>query len=234
MKFSFAKYAFAATFLCFALTATAQKSDKWDWAMFGRYANGNTAVKGAPHDTCRIVMMGNSITQLWAERHPDFFTSNHMIGRGISGNTSYQMLSRFRSDVIELKPEAVIILAGTNDVAEVTHPFNPDLTMGNIASMVELAKVHGIVPVLGTIPPGAVWDWMNLSDVAPDRIRLLNDRIRNYAAQQRITLVDYYPLMANPDGTFKDGMSYDKIHPTPEGYAVMQEILLPIIKKLLE
>lgn len=216
----FALFAFAAL----AMAASAQQKPKVDWAKFDRYRAENRQVVDAGPDTCRIVMMGNSITQLWAERHPDFFVKHHMIGRGISGQTSYQMLSRFRRDVVELHPQKVIICAGTNDVAEVTHPFDPEITIGNIASMVEIARANGIIPIITTILPGAVWPWMNIAD-APQRILRLNDLIRQYAADANVALVDYYPAMATESHGFVEGYTYDNIHPTPAGYQQMMKVL---------
>ena len=130
-------------------------ADNRDWGNFGRYAEDNKEVKAAPASERKVVFMGNSITEGWAHQHPDFFRKNGFVGRGISGQPSFQYLVRFRSDVVNLQPEVVVINAGTNDVAENTQTYNEDLTMDNIMSMVELAQANGIKVILTSTLPSA-------------------------------------------------------------------------------
>ena len=134
--------------LLFGANAQAQEPG---WADKTRYALANKDILSQPTDPRRIVMMGNSITEFWEETHPQFFVQNHLIGRGISGQVSSQMLVRFRQDVINLHPKAVVINCGTNDIAENNGPYDEDITMDNIRSMTELALNHGIMVVLSSM-----------------------------------------------------------------------------------
>ena len=166
--------------------------------------------------------------------HPDFFKSNGYIGRGISGQTSYQFLLRFREDVINLSPALVVINAGTNDVAENTQAYNEDYTFGNIVSMAELAKANKIKVILTSVLPAAAFKWrMEIKDV-PQKIKSLNDRIEAYAKANKIPFVNYYKAMVvdenqalNPQYT-KDG-----VHPTSEGYDIMEPLIKNAIEKAL-
>ena len=129
-----------------------------DWANKARYAQSNIELSQVV-DSARIVMMGNSITEYWEELHPGFFVENHLVGRGIGGQVSSQMLARFRQDVINLKPRAVVINCGTNDIAENNGPYDEDITMDNIMSMTELALAHGIQVVLSSVLPTDRFVW---------------------------------------------------------------------------
>lgn len=163
-----------------------------------------------------------------------FFKSNGYIGRGISGQTSYQFLLRFREDVINLSPALVVINAGTNDVAENTQAYNEDYTFGNIVSMAELAKANKIKVILTSVLPAAAFKWrMEIKDV-PQKIKSLNDRIEAYAKANKIPFVNYYKAMVvdenqalNPQYT-KDG-----VHPTSEGYDIMEPLIKNAIEKAL-
>ena len=175
--------------------------------------------------------MGNSITEGWVRTHPDFFKSNGYIGRGISGQTSYQFLVRFREDVINLSPALVVINAGTNDVAENTQAYNEDYTFGNIVSMVELAKANKIKVILTSVLPAAQFKWrMEIKD-APQKIKSLNDRIEAYAKANKIPYVNYYQALVVPENqALNPQYTKDGVHPTGEGYDVME----PMIKKPIE
>lgn len=169
-----------------------------------------------------IVFMGDSITEFWAKQDPTFFTEGR-IDRGISGQTTSQMLLRFRQDVIALHPRVVHILAGTNDVAGNTGPSTLEQVEGNIASMAELAHANGIEVILGSIPPAARFPWRPA--IAPvATIRTLNAWIRRYAQAHGFTYVDYYSAMATPEGGMKAGLADDGVHPTRKGYAIMGEL----------
>lgn len=181
-----------------------------------------------------LFLWGNSITEGWIRTHPDFFKSNGYISRGISGQTSYQFLLRFREDVINLSPALVVINAGTNDVAENTNVYNEDQTFGNIVSMVELAKANKIKVILTSVLPAAAFKWrMEIKD-APQKIQALNARIEAYAKANKIPFVNYYKVMVvdenqalNPQYT-KDG-----VHPTSEGYDIMEPLIKSAIDKAL-
>lgn len=216
------------------LTAAAQApAQNRDWAQHGRYAAANSELPAPAPGEHRVVFLGNSITDHWADMRPAFFTDNNYIGRGISGQTSYQFLLRFRQDVINLRPEIVVINAGTNDCAENSHPFNIDLTMGNIESMVELAKAHGIKVILSSVLPAAHFGWNPSITDAPQRVAALNERIKSYADTNGIPYVDYYSAMvAGADGTMNPAYSKDGVHPTHAGYEVMEPIVKAAVTRL--
>ena len=191
-----------------------------DWAFVAKYKAVNAALPAPTRN--RVVFMGDSITQGWAAQ-PFLNDDPTHIGRGISGQTAQQMLVRFHADVIDLKPAVVHIMAGTNDVAGNTGPETDDEIRGYISAMVELAKAHGIRVVLASIPPAKAFPWK--PGMAPaDRIRGLNAWLKSYAAEQRITYVDYWSALAAPDGGMKPEFARDGVHPTAEGYAVMRPL----------
>lgn len=202
-----------------------------DWANLGRYSQSNAEVAQLPQASRKVVFLGNSITEGWASTHPEFFANNGFVGRGISGQTSYQFLVRFRDDVINLHPAIVVINAGTNDVAENTGPYNEDRTFGNIVSMVELAQANGITPVLTSVLPAAGFGWNPSITDAAAKISSLNTRIKLYADSRQIAFVDYYPLMVSGDnGALNPDYSNDGVHPTSAGYDVMEAAVLPFLK----
>ena len=177
--------------------------------------------------------MGNSITEGWVRTHPDFFKINGYIGRGISGQTSYQFLLRFREDVINLSPALVVINAGTNDVAENTQTYNEDYTFGNIISMVELAKANKIKVILTSVLPAAAFKWrMEIKD-APQKIKSLNDRIEAYAKANKIPFVNYYKAMVDENQALNPQYTKDGVHPTGEGYDIMEPLIKAAIEKAL-
>lgn len=182
-------------------------------------------------DIPRVVFMGDSITEFWGKQDPDFFTHGY-VDRGISGQTTSQMLLRFRQDVIDLHPQAVHILAGTNDVAGNTGPVTLEQVEGNIASMAELAHAQGIRVILGSIPPAARFPWR--PGVQPvDPIRTLNAWIKAYAARHGHTYVDYYGALADAQGGMKPGLADDGVHPTKRGYAVMEPLTRAAVQAVL-
>ena len=218
-----------------AASMMAASADNRDWGNFGRYAQSNEEVKAAPASERKVVFMGNSITEGWVNAHPEFFKKNGFVGRGISGQTSFQYLVRFRSDVVNLHPEVVVINAGTNDVAENTQTYNEDLTMDNIMSMVELAQAAGIKVILASTLPAAAFGWNPSITDAAAKISSLNARVAKYAAEKGIPFVDYYSAMVTSDGkgALRSDLSGDGVHPTPQGYDVMEAIVLPVIAKTL-
>ena len=175
-------------FLSVVLIATAvcAAAQQKDWANFGRYAEANAAIEQSPD----VAFMGNSITDNWARMDPDFFAKNNFVGRGISGQTSSEMLVRFRRDVIDLKPEAVVILSGTNDVAQNNGYIPPENTLGNIISMCALAKANGIKVILCSITPTSKFGWRPEIEPA-QKIRDLNKMIEAYAKANKIHFLNY-------------------------------------------
>ena len=212
------------------LGVTASADDR-DWGNLRRYAQQNQEVKQLPKEQRRVVFMGNSITENWARMRPDFFKQNGYVGRGISGQTSYQFIVRFRQDVVDLKPDLVVINTATNDVAENTGPYNEDRTFANIESMVDLARANDIKVILTTTLPAAKFGWNPRITDGPAKIEKLNARIRDYASRKRITFVDYYSKMVSgEERALNPAYSNDGVHPTEAGYAIME----PLIKAAIE
>lgn len=219
----------AALFACTAFSGLAVKPD---WADYNRYAKANAELCTQPNDGKRVVFLGNSITDFWPTNHPEFFKSHGFIGRGISGQTTYQFLLRFRSDVIELHPSIVVINAATNDIAENTHIYDEDMTFGNIVSMVELARANGIDVVLTTTLPAGHFGWNQSIKDGPEKIASLNKRLSAYASQHGIPFVDYYSHMLAEDGRSMDcRYTDDGVHPTGAGYEVMERLILEVLER---
>ena len=194
-----------------------------DWAYLKRYQAANAALPPADPSTPRVVFMGDSITQNWAEQRQGFFTANGYVGRGISGQTTSQMLLRFHQDVVALKPVVVAILAGTNDVAENTGPMTDDQILDNLSAMAEIARAHGIKVVVGSVPPATYFFWRR--EIQPTaRIRDLNPKIRAWAGAQGIPYADYWTAMALPDGGMNPAFAEDSVHPNAAGYGAMEPV----------
>ena len=184
----------------------------------------------APHEN-RVVFMGDSITAGW---HLDqSFPGEPYINRGIGGQTTPQMLLRFRQDVIELQPRVVVILGGTNDVAQNTGPMSPEQIEGDIVSMAELARANGIVPVICSIPPAAAFWWHHGMEPAPI-IAAINEWLKNYATQHHYVYVDYYDAMKDAQGGLPPNLSRDGVHPGPAGHAVMGPLVQAGIEKAMK
>ena len=213
-------------------TSWAQKHDFANW---NRYAQQNKELGLPAKGEKRVVLMGNSITDNWASMRKDFFQENALIGRGISGQTSYQFLLRFREDVINLQPRIVVINYGTNDIAENSGPYDEDLTFGNVLTMVELARQHKIKVILTSCLPASGFGWRPSITNAMQKIRHLNARVEAWAKANKIPYVDYFSALVTADGTeMNPAYAQDKpgVHPNDAGYAVMEGLLLPVIKKL--
>lgn len=222
----------AIAMLSIALSTQAQKHEFGNWK---RYAKANKELGAPAKGEKRVVLMGNSITDGWPHTRPDFFKNNNLIGRGIGGQTSYQFLLRFREDVINLQPKVVVINYGTNDIAENTGPYDEDLTYGNVLSMVELARYHKCKVILTSCLPAGGFSWRPAITDGMDKIRSLNARVKAYAEANKIPYVDYFNAMLNEDGTaMNPELANDNpgVHPNATGYAIMESLLLPVIKKL--
>lgn len=179
----------------------------------------------------RVVFMGDSITEFWGQQDAAFFTHGKL-DRGISGQTTAQMLLRFRQDVIDLHPQAVHIMAGTNDVAGNTGPSTLEQVEGNIASMAELARAHGIRVILASVPPAGRFPWRPEVQPVPI-IRALNRWMQDYASRNGFTYADYYHATATPEGAMKPGLADDGVHPTRKGYALMEPLAETAIQQAL-
>lgn len=213
--------------LIFISSANAQ-----DWANLTRFKEDNAKI-GMPR-TCddRVVFMGNSITQGWIEKVPKFFENRPYINRGISGQTTPQMLVRFRQDVINLYPKVVVILAGTNDIAGNTGPSTLEMIEDNIHSMTELAQSNGIQVVLCSVLPAFDYKWKPGLEPA-GKIVELNRRIKKYAETHGAVYCDYFSAMADERNGLPESLSGDGVHPNPEGYALMAPIAETAIARAL-
>lgn len=179
----------------------------------------------------RVVFMGDSITDNWQNLDKTMFTGG-LVDRGVSGQTTSQMLIRFREDVLNLHPAAVHIMAGTNDIAGNTGASTMGIVQGNIESMAELARAHGIKVILGSVPPASAFPW------SPDKhpastILAFNAWLKDYAQQNGFTYVDYYAALVNAQGGMLPGLSSDGVHPTVAGYAIMRPLTLKAIGTVL-
>jgi lysophospholipase L1-like esterase len=173
--------------------------------------------------------MGDSITDFWRMASPGFFVDG-ILDRGISGQTSGQMVLRFQADVVALHPAVVHVLAGTNDAASNTGPQRPVDLENNLRTMAELARAHGIRMIIGTIPPAHYFFWQEGLDPG-SRIAEVNAWIRGYARREKLALVDYHAVLANPDGTFREELSNDGAHPNANGYRATERALAPVLAK---
>jgi lysophospholipase L1-like esterase len=208
-----------------------------DWANLARYREANRALPAPAGDT-RVVFMGDSITDAWTQpRFGDFFARNaSYVGRGISGQTTPQMLIRFRPDVIDLKPKVVVILAGTNDIAGNTGSMTNEEIQGNLMSMAQLAKASGIRVVLSSIQPVSAYHTSN--NAIPqtqrrpmERIRAINDWMKKYAAAEGHVYLDYFSAMVDDKGLLQADLSADDLHPNAKGYAIMAPLADAAIKQ---
>lgn len=197
-----------------------------DWPFLGRYRELNAKVSQPLKDEKRVVFFGDSITDGW--KLSDYFAGKPYINRGIGGQTTPQMLIRFRPDVIALRPGAVVILAGTNDIAGNTGPTTPQAIQDNLVSLVELARANNIRVILASLLP--VSDYHKRADGKamvqtarrpPEQIKALNEWIRRYATENGLTYLDYYSAMVDERGFLKEELSYDGLHPNRKGYEVM-------------
>ena len=191
-----------------------------DWGQQCRYQADNAALPAA--SPRRVVLFGDSITEGWKIQAPDFF-NDQRLDRGISGQTTAQMLVRFRRDVLELHPALVHIMAGTNDIAGNTGPTSLPTIEGNLATLVELARAHHVAVVLASVPPAAQFGWRPAVRPA-SAIAALNDWLRDYARREHLVYVDYYSALKDESGAFRPELSGDGVHPNAAGYALMRPL----------
>lgn len=219
-------------FSFFGLFSQAQEFNKL--INLDRYAEANAALPAPAKGEKRVVFIGNSITDGWPNAHPDFFKSNNYVGRGISGQTSPQLLSRFRQDVLNLKPVAVLINIGTNDVAQNTGPYNEEFTLGNIMSMAELADANGIKVILSSVTPAGEYPWRKEIKDVPQKIMSLNAKIKAYAKEKGFSYIDYFSVMCDENNALKSNLGTDGVHPNEEGYKIMEATAKKVIDKVIK
>ncbi len=203
-----------------------------DWPGLERYRKANEELGPPAAGVQRVVFYGNSITDSWAHFFPDEFPGKPYVGRGISGQTTPQMLVRFRQDVIDLKPAAVVILAGTNDIAGNTGPSTLGMIEDNLVSMVQLARANGIRVVLCSVLPAYDYPWRKGLHPA-QKIVALNAWMKEYAAREGLGYVDYWSALADDRGGMRQDLTLDGVHPNEAGYRVMAKLVEPAIERAL-
>jgi lysophospholipase L1-like esterase len=195
-----------------------------DWPALARYHDANLTVPAPASGENRVVFMGDSITDGWIRLSPGFFKDNPYIDRGISGQTTPQMLIRFRPDVIALNPKIVVILAGTNDIAGNTGPMSLEMIEDNYASMAELAKTHGIKVVFSSVMPVCDYHRPQTERRPPAKILALNVWMKNYSAKNNLVYLDYYSAMIDDQQMLQKEITADGLHPNAAGYAIMEPL----------
>ena len=221
--------------LAVALSAAAQtpapaRGSLSDVANLKRYAAEDANLPAPTSAEQRVVFFGDSITDFWGRRYGKFFPGKPYVNRGISGQVTPQLLLRFRQDVIDLKPRVVVILGGTNDIGGSLGPIDPTATHNNIMSMVDLAKEHHIAVVLSSLTP--VCDYISpQTDKRPmEKIKAMNDWLKQYAAANSIVYLDYWSAMLDEHGMLRKELTWDGLHPNDAGYEVMG----PLAEKAIE
>ena len=204
-----------------------------DWFGFNRYKADNERII-ASGNFPEVVFMGNSITDNWAYFHPDFFSSHNFCGRGIGGQTSAQMLVRFNDDVIDLHPKAVVIMAGTNDVAHNEYWVSPERVVDNIVAMCNQAQANGIVPIISSIPPCSEFPWRKEIKNPGQTIVDINKNLKAYADANGIIYLDYHSALTDENLGLPKTLSEDGCHPLPDTYFTMEEMVLEAINIALK
>lgn len=223
--------------LMLPVAARAQAQETWeqrkerllheDFPELSRYAADNARILSAG-EKVNIVFLGDSITEGWKGKRPGFFTPGR-VGRGIGGQTTPQMVLRMMADVVHLKPRFVHIMAGTNDIAGNTGKMTRDQSYDNFRMMAQIAKANGIGVILASVPPADHFPWRPGLDVVGP-IREINAWLQGYAKSERLTWVDYTPVLGDAKGAMKPGLAYDGVHPTEAGYDAMATVIEPILK----
>ena len=213
-----------------------------DWAELNRYAEANTKITTPQKGENRVVFIGDSITDLWDDNgFGGFFPGKPYIDRGISGQTTPQMLVRFQADVVANQPKVVVILAGTNDISGNTGPMTLEQTADNLASIAELATAHkikvvfsSVLPVSDTVHKKTGDFYIQTKSRPPAKIAAMNEWLKNYCAKNGYTYLDYFTAMVDNNGFIKDGITFDGLHPNNEGYAIMNPLVEAAIQKALK
>jgi len=205
------------------LQATLERNQRVlsDWPNLGRYREENAKLAPAAADEKRVVFMGDSITDGWGRKYGKFFPGKPYVNRGIGGQTTPQMLLRFRADVLALEPKAVVILAGTNDIAGNTGPMTLEAIEDNLMSMAELAKAHGIRVVLSSVMPVCDYIRPQTERRPPEKIIALNSWIKDYASRNEFVYLDYYSSMLDERGVLNKELTFDGLHPNDAGYELI-------------
>lgn len=201
-----------------------------DFGMVGYYADDNAALL-ASKTPVDVVFMGDSITEGWLDKRPGFF-SRGRVDRGISGQTTSQMVLRMMSDVVALRPRAVHIMGGTNDIAGNTGPMTAQMTEDNVRAMTDIAQRQRIEVLIASVPPAAKFPWAPSVETRHSIARL-NRRLERVARETGATWVDYHPVLDDGTGAMKPGLAVDGVHPTAAGYDAMAKVIDPLLDRLL-
>jgi len=204
-----------------------------DWADLKHFQEENGLLMVPDSTQKRVVFMGNSITEGWIQWRPEFFEGKPYVNRGISGQTTPQMVLRFRQDVIDLKPSAVVILAGINDIAGNTGPSTIEMIMDNLISMAELAKANHIKVIFCSVLPAKDFPWRPGLEPA-EKVVKLNSLLRDYSKEQGLIYVDYYSAMEDDSNGLREDLGYDGVHPNALGYSIMEPLVEEGIAKALK
>jgi lysophospholipase L1-like esterase len=217
---------------CLAGAAQTLANQLLDWNQFGRYHADNEKLKAEPRDPQRVVFMGDSITDGW--KLAQYFPGKPYVNRGISGQTTPQMLARMFEDVINLQPAAVVIFAGTNDVARNTGPETLAMVEENFQAMAELARLHGIKVILCALTPVSDYGPRKMTETRPPAdILKLNAWLKEYATKTRAVYADYFGALVDSKGMLKEGFSRDGLHPNDKGYELLAPVAAAAIQQAL-
>ena len=207
------------------------KDSNLDWPNLSYYSDKNKDVTPLTREEDRIVFMGDSITEEWARVLPDFFQSSSYFNRGIGGQTTPQMLLRFKQDVINLNPAIVFILAGTNDIAGNTGPSNANMITNNIFSMAELSMSYNVKVALSSILPVDIYPWADHIKKVPETISKINQQLKSFSQKHNTRYIDYYHSMVGENRGLKKEYTTDGVHLNKEGYEVMSDLVQGVLKK---
>jgi len=213
------------------LKVVSSKDQNLDWPNLCYYWKENEQLSQLSENKSRIVFMGDSITEEWGRLSPDFFQPTHYINRGIGGQTTPQMLVRFKQDVINLNPAIVFILAGTNDIAGNTGPANQEMITNNIFSMAELSVRFSIKVVLSSILPVDKYPWAENIKEVPETISKINQQLKSFSQEHSIIYLDYYSSMVGENRGLKKEYTTDGVHLNKKGYDVMSDLVYDVLKK---
>ena len=219
------------TFSLITKNSNAQNHEKVNtWANFEQFKNENDKLSRLKNGEERVVFLGNSITIGWQETHPEFFENKTYVNRGISGQTTPQMLVRFYADVIDIQATTVVILAGTNDIAGNTGPMSIDMILNNIKSMTDIALANNVKVILCSVLPAYDYPWSPNKN--PNiKIPKLNSKIKKYAIETGVHYLDYFKALDNGNNGINKEFSYDGVHLTLEGYKVLEPLVENALKK---
>lgn len=208
------------------IVSFAQDKDA-DWAQTGRYAAENKDVSARP----KAVLFGDSITDVWPRQDPEFFREHNFVGRGISGQTTAQILARMQQDVVALNPKYVVILCGINDIAKNPgYAVDIETAVARIKSMCDIARANGIRPVVCTLLPSSKFTWRPAEKDVFSNVKAFNESLKKMAAENRVKVADYFSLFSDGSTIMPEAYSGDTLHPNLDGYRIMEEYITRYIR----